>query len=225
MQSPLQGTCRITQEFGNDFILNGKWVYRSMGYPGHFGIDFAGPFPGRKLPLVFPADCFIVEKNISRTGYGNHIKVHTRINDKKYQWVFAHLDSFGNFQPGDVVKEGSPLGVMGTTGTSTAVHLHWDCRVLNEDNTVVNGNSAYKGFYDFLSLSRGSYTSDQIKNALVASFGDNIPVEPTYIEKWNNWLVENDIVSKGDFSEEQIRTIIAMYRITFTDKNLTPIPL
>jgi len=225
MQSPLKGTFRVTQEFGNDFVLNGKWVYKSMGYNAHFGTDFSGEKPGVKLPLRFPCDGFIARKrDDGKAGYGKHIVLHFRIGGakgQKYRFTFAHLDSFGNFEQGQFVKEGELIGVMGTSGLSTAVHLHWDCMPLNNNDTPVYPKNGYKGFVDFLKLSRGTYTEKDIETALIAFFGHD---EKPYYEKVNDWLVENKIIENGNFTEQECRIIIACNRI-FTRKDLTPFPL
>ena len=43
-------------------------------------------------------------------------------------WHFSRID----VKPGDEVKKGDQLGLVGTTGLSTAAHLHWEIRI----NTV-----------------------------------------------------------------------------------------
>lgn len=225
MQSPLKGTFRITQEFGNDFVLNGKWVYKSMGYNGHMGVDFAGLKPGEKPNIYFPCDGFIARKrDDGKVGYGKHIVLHFRIGGakgQKYRFTFGHLDSFGDYEQGQFVKKGELIGIMGTSGLSTAIHLHWDCMPLNNDDTPVYPKNGFKGFVDFLKLSRGTYTEKDIKTALIAFFGND---EKPYYEKVNDWLVENKIVENGNFTEEQIRVIIASRNLTLA-KKLTPYPL
>ena len=43
--------------------------------------------------------------------------------------MMAHLEE-GSLavKAGDRVKQGNKLGIMGTTGASTGVHLHWEVR-------------------------------------------------------------------------------------------------
>ena len=45
----------------------------------------------------------------------------------KYTVRFAHLERPPNWKQGDVIKRGEIVGIMGTTGQSTAIHLHIDC--------------------------------------------------------------------------------------------------
>lgn len=44
-----------------------------------------------------------------------------------YTVRYAHLAERPSFQIGDTVRRGDVLGVMGSTGKSTAAHLHIDC--------------------------------------------------------------------------------------------------
>jgi len=224
MICPFKSKCRITQEFGNDFYYKGKLVYRSMGYPGHQGIDFSGVNPGEKVKLYFPCDGYVTKKIHSDRGYGNYVKIHTILGGKKYEMTFAHLDSISDIYVGKVVTEGELIGVMGSSGLSTAVHLHWDVRQINSRNRIIDTKNGYKGFLQFLNLPRGTYTEDVIENALQSYFGVNIISEKTYIDKWNEWLVKNKIVGKGNFTEDQIRVIIAATRIAKSRRKLSPLP-
>uniref|UniRef100_A0AAU7J884 Metallo-endopeptidase n=2 Tax=unclassified bacterial viruses TaxID=12333 RepID=A0AAU7J884_9VIRU len=56
-------------------------------------------------------------------GFGNLVKV--REDGTGDEFWHAHLASFG-VRAGDRVSVGQFLGIMGTTGRSTGVHLHWE---------------------------------------------------------------------------------------------------
>lgn len=47
----------------------------------------------------------------------------------KYTVRFAHLESKPLWNPGDKINRGDIIGKMGTSGQSTAAHLHIDCVV------------------------------------------------------------------------------------------------
>lgn len=47
----------------------------------------------------------------------------------KYTVRFAHLAEAPKHKPGDALKRGDIIGVMGSTGQSSAAHLHIDCIV------------------------------------------------------------------------------------------------
>ncbi|WP_407268507.1 peptidoglycan DD-metalloendopeptidase family protein [Radiobacillus sp. PE A8.2] len=53
-------------------------------------------------------------------GYGNKIVID---HNNGYKTIYAHLQSI-NVKPGQTVAKGTKMGVMGTTGNSTGVHLH-----------------------------------------------------------------------------------------------------
>lgn len=44
-----------------------------------------------------------------------------------YTWRIAHLEFASNLKVGDIVTRGMVLGKMGSSGQSTAIHLHTDC--------------------------------------------------------------------------------------------------
>lgn len=42
---------------------------------------------------------------------------------------YAHLDKKPDYKIGDIIKTGDKIGMMGTSGQSTATHLHIDCAI------------------------------------------------------------------------------------------------
>jgi len=60
-------------------------------------------------------------------GYGYFVAVRHKINGKFYVALYAHLvkNSF-MVRKGQRVKAGQPLGIMGTSGASTGIHLHFE---------------------------------------------------------------------------------------------------
>ncbi len=45
--------------------------------------------------------------------------------------LYAHLEKFGDFEVGDTLKKGNPVGNIGMTGYASGYHLHWELRVNN----------------------------------------------------------------------------------------------
>lgn len=62
-----------------------------------------------------------------RIGYGNTVVVS---HGRGFQTLYAHLESIG-VKTGQRVGAGTPLGIVGSTGSSTGTHLHFELR-LNE---------------------------------------------------------------------------------------------
>jgi murein DD-endopeptidase MepM/ murein hydrolase activator NlpD len=97
----------------------GKRTDPFTGLPDfHPGLDISTP---RGTKITAPADgvvVFVGQKN----GYGNAMVV-----DHGYGIVtrYGHLDGF-NVRPGQRVRRGDVIGFVGSTGRSTAPHLHYE---------------------------------------------------------------------------------------------------
>jgi murein DD-endopeptidase MepM/ murein hydrolase activator NlpD len=92
----------------------------TQGYrPGHYAFDIAN----RASPTIWAAGAGTVEKvKYSNVGYGNHLVIN---HGGGLKTLYAHFASI-SVSVGDQVDQGTPLGVMGTTGRSTGIHLHWE---------------------------------------------------------------------------------------------------
>jgi murein DD-endopeptidase MepM/ murein hydrolase activator NlpD len=87
----------------------------------HNGIDY-----GRDGGTgIFAAEAGTVVSARSMGGYGNTIIITHVIDGETYATLYAHLASF-NVSVGDRVSRGQNIATMGTTGTSTGVHLHFE---------------------------------------------------------------------------------------------------
>jgi murein DD-endopeptidase MepM/ murein hydrolase activator NlpD len=94
-----------------------------FGYPHfHTGIDLATPF-GR--PVYAAADGVVVAASRSAEGYGDHVII---AHDGHTFTLYGHLESFA-VHPGDQVKQGQLIGLVGSTGNSTGPHTHFEVRV------------------------------------------------------------------------------------------------
>ncbi len=84
----------------------------------HPGLDISAPL-GTKV--LAPADGTVIFTG-SRGGYGNAITVD---HGRGIVTLYGHLDAF-NVRVGQAVRRGSVLGFVGSTGRSTAPHLHYE---------------------------------------------------------------------------------------------------
>lgn len=111
----LPTSARITQEWGNNFIMsNGQWAYPAGG---HNGMDFAI----NNAAYYAPYPMTIISTAWDNSGYGNLIKARDTLG---YTHWFAHNASY-LVSPGQVVALGHPLGIADSTGFTVGGHLHW----------------------------------------------------------------------------------------------------
>ncbi|RDY71414.1 M23 family peptidase, partial [Halobacillus trueperi] len=81
----------------------------------HKGIDIAGVSD----KTIKAADNGKVVDAGYRNSFGNKVVID---HGNGYETTYAHLSSI-DVKKGETVKKGEKLGVMGTTGRSTGVHL------------------------------------------------------------------------------------------------------
>lgn len=96
----------------------------------HPGIDISTPV-GAKVQA--PADGVVVSCG-EKGGYGNAIVI-----DHQHGIVtrYAHLSGF-NVRPGQRVKRGDVIGFVGSTGKSTAPHLHYEVWVRDQTQNPIH---------------------------------------------------------------------------------------
>ena len=96
------------------------WGAARSGGRRHQGIDI---FAKRGTPVLAATDGIVLRVGQNRLG-GNVVTV---IGPGLEAHSYAHLDAFGGFEAGDVVKAGDVLGRVGDTGNAkgTPPHLHY----------------------------------------------------------------------------------------------------
>lgn len=137
---------RITQKFGQ----NDKDYGAPNDHVGHNGIDFAPRFPGQKGYLVYAPHDGYLRVGYDPDGYGNYVEITSlAYNDAGHRRlsILAHLEQITK-PNGAWVGAGDSVGIMGTTGWSSGVHLHWTYKVLDEDGGYVYPNNGYNGAID-----------------------------------------------------------------------------
>lgn len=116
--------------------INSGFGMRNSGF--HEGIDIAPMKAGISdgEDIVAAAGGTISQVTKSSNGYGNHVKI--KVNDD-LTMLYGHLSSIdSNIKQGDTVSAGTKLGIMGTTGLSTGVHLHFHIEA--SDNFISQNN-------------------------------------------------------------------------------------
>lgn len=104
--------------------------YRKM----HNGMDFSAPTSTE----VFATGNAVVKKAQRSSGFGNLIILDHGFG---YETYYAHLNEF-KIRPGQKVKRGEIIGLVGNSGLSTAPHLHYE---VHKNGKVVNPINFYHG--------------------------------------------------------------------------------
>ncbi len=91
----------------------------------HWGIDFSAP---RGTPIYATADGKIRFTKTNYGGYGKEIEIDHSFG---YRTKYAHMQSF-TVKKGQQVKRGEQIGTVGSTGRSTAPHLHYEVMYNNK---------------------------------------------------------------------------------------------
>jgi murein DD-endopeptidase MepM/ murein hydrolase activator NlpD len=105
----------------------------------HEGIDFAAP-RGTEVFATGSGTIKTIKTNSElQTGYGNYIEI-----DHGYGYIskYAHLNKI-KIKKGDIVNRGDVIGLVGSTGGSTAPHVHYevikDGKKMDPINYLMNG--------------------------------------------------------------------------------------
>lgn len=106
---------RITSPYGIERTINGK---KSV----HKGIDFVSDSGDREVKAI--ADGVVRGNFNDPSGFGNYVSIQ---HEDGTRALYAHLESFKR-NVGDKVKAGDVIGIEGTTGSSTGIHLHLEIR-------------------------------------------------------------------------------------------------
>lgn len=105
---------RITSRYGN----------RKSGF--HYGVDIGAVKPGVwGDPIYVAADGEVSHTMYDKNGGGNMIFVY---HGNNMYTVYMHCQKF-IAKPGQKVKQGDKIALMGSTGRSTGAHLHFAVRI------------------------------------------------------------------------------------------------
>ncbi len=111
---------RISGEFGSQRIYRGE-----PGAP-HNGVDVAAPAgaivkaPADGVVVLAASAPFTLEGNLLMIDHGAGLNS-----------AFLHLSRI-DVKPGDRVRQGQPIGLVGMTGRATGPHLHWGMKWRDE---------------------------------------------------------------------------------------------
>ncbi|MGB0916333.1 MAG: peptidoglycan DD-metalloendopeptidase family protein [Flavobacteriales bacterium] len=85
----------------------------------HTGIDFTAP---RGTEIYATGNGKVHDVIMKKRGYGYHVIID---HGYGYKTLYAHMSKF-KVKKGETIKRGDVIGYVGSTGTSTAPHLHYE---------------------------------------------------------------------------------------------------
>jgi murein DD-endopeptidase MepM/ murein hydrolase activator NlpD len=85
----------------------------------HTGIDFTAP---RGTEIYATGNGKVQKVIMKKRGYGYHVVID---HGYGYKTLYAHMSKF-KVKVGEKIKRGDVIGYVGSTGTSTAPHLHYE---------------------------------------------------------------------------------------------------
>lgn len=136
---PLQGAV-ITQNF-----YSNPTYYAKYGMPGHNGTDFGGK--ASHTPILSIADGIVAYTGYD-AGYGHYIRIAHKQFGLRCFTFFAHMAAASELKMGEQVIAGDRIGLLGTTGDSTGVHLHLEIRLMDDEGDYLEGTPMSKGRVD-----------------------------------------------------------------------------
>ena len=124
-RSPLGADFKITSGFGERFHP----IKKVKKF--HKGIDFKAPIG---TPVYATADGIVLKTESKETGYGNRIIIQ---HDDQFESHYGQLSEI-QVTKSQKVKKGDLIGLVGSSGTSTGPHLHYEIRKNGEAEDPAN---------------------------------------------------------------------------------------
>jgi murein DD-endopeptidase MepM/ murein hydrolase activator NlpD len=88
----------------------------------HYGLDFTAI---RGTAIQSTGNGVVIHVRKSKSGYGRNVIID---HGYGYTTLYGHMDEI-HVRVGDKVKKGEQIGTVGSTGTSTAPHCHYEVRL------------------------------------------------------------------------------------------------
>lgn len=139
-KSPMHITCMVGQPYG---VPNSDYT---CGF--HAGIDFPASGTTEKNPTLYACVEGVVTyvyKNStgSTPALGNQVQIYDEKTGLYYRYCHMVYGSV-TLNVGDKVNNNTIVGIMGTTGNSTGVHLHLECSTTQswQCSTLINAGES-----------------------------------------------------------------------------------
>ena len=134
---PSAASVRVTSPFGNR-------IHPILGvYKFHTGIDI-GAGHNTKILAANSGKVIVAVVNRGNTGYGTYVIID---HGGQISTLYAHCEKL-LVKVGDKVLRGQPIALVGTTGSSTGYHLHFEVRINGQYQNPLEYVTPGKYYYD-----------------------------------------------------------------------------
>lgn len=223
---PMSGNFAMPIDFSKDIEVSSEFGIRKHPTKGkmmhHNGIDISTK--GQHLPVFATEDKGkVVKVGYQEKGAGNYVTVeYNRPDGNKFRTTYMHLSEV-KVKEDDIVNANQQLGVTGSTGASTGVHLHFEVREFDGKSFKAVSPVNYlaelqlrsgepcsldKGGKDYLAEAKSNMVIGQSptpeSNLLADKTNSNDPT------KWLAKLMEQNGEMPGD-KQDMISSLISMY--------------
>ena len=209
MQVPINSLkIKITSYYGNrKYYYQGKLVKDF-----HNGIDLV-PSPCNNNEILAFEDGIVISVHKTGVQYGKSCYVRIK-HDNGFYTLYHHLKS-GSVcvNLGDKVKKGQKLGIIGTTGRSTGIHLHFQIDK-GSSNTSINPFDYLFGGKNFISDSQqedlSKYSDEELAKMVIrGDFGNGNDRVQNLGNRYDKvQKIVNDILNKKDTQSVDILTMV-----------------
>lgn len=223
---PMSGNFAMPIDFSKDIEVSSEFGMRKHPTKGkmmkHNGIDISTK--DQHLPVFATEDKGkVVKVGYQEKGAGNYVTVeYNRPDGNKFRTTYMHLSEV-KVKEDDIVNANQQLGVTGSTGASTGVHLHFEVREFDGKSFKAVSPVNYlaelqlrsgepcsldKGGKDYLAEAKSNMVIGQSptpeSNLLADKTNSNDPT------KWLAKLMEQNGEMPGD-KQDMISSLISMY--------------
>jgi len=102
------------------FMLNGR-----LHEDTHYAIDI--PAPRGTAVVASYAGRVVTAQTVDNGGWGKHVIIEHTYKGRTYRSIYGHMDTV-SVRVNNTVSAGQTVGTVGSTGTSTGPHLHFELR-------------------------------------------------------------------------------------------------
>lgn len=132
----LDGKRKVIACNGNNPPVGYTSVY---GLKGHQGIDLRA-YLGQAVYCSYEGMVVSID---TQERSGLDVRIVSELNGTRYMHIYEHLSGINALKVGDRVKTGECIGWAGSTGLSSAVHLHFELKVQGNDSKWTPINPVY----------------------------------------------------------------------------------